>query len=240
MNIVALILAGGLGLRMNQDGEKPKQFFVLGEKPILIHTLEKFEDKQCINAICIVCLPTWEEYLESLIMRYKLKKVRWIVPGGETRQDSVYHGLCKLEAECPEDTVVVVHDGVRPFVTIDMITNSIKIAVQGQSAMTGLQSTDTIVTSPDGLTAKNAMDRNSTFTIQTPQTYRLGYGLDLYRRAMDRGILNSINCCELFIAMGESVQIVNGRKTNIKLTTQDDIAYLQFLHSIFVDPERDK
>ena len=235
MSSVALILAGGLGLRMNQEGEPPKQFFILGEKPILVHTLDRFEAHPDIEATCIVCLPTWEEYLENLIRRYKLKKVRWIVPGGELRQESVYNGLCELEKEYPPDTVIVVHDGVRPFITSEIINRNIEIALTDKPAMTGLCSTDTLVTSTDGTTAEKAVDRNSTFTIQTPQTYKLGYGLNLYREAMENGIMNSINCCELFIAMGESVNIVNGRKTNIKLTTQDDIAYLQFLHSIFFE-----
>jgi 2-C-methyl-D-erythritol 4-phosphate cytidylyltransferase len=237
MSVVALILAGGLGLRMNQEGEPPKQFVVLGEKPILIHTLERFEAHPYIDATCIVCLPTWEEYLLNLIKHYKIKKTRWIVTGGELRQKSVYNGLCELEKKYPPDTVIVVHDGVRPFITSEIITRNIDVAMTGGSAMTGMRSADTLVTSPDGSIAKTAMDRDSTFSIQTPQTYMLGYGLNLYRKAIERGIHNSINCCELFIALGETVSIVNGRKTNIKLTTQDDIAYLEYLHSIFSDFE---
>ena len=237
MTVISLVLAGGLGLRMHQEGELPKQFFVLGEKPVLIHTLERFDAHPDVDSTCIVCLPTWEAYLKNIVMRYRIKKARWIVSGGETRQESVYNGLCKLENVCPSDTIVVVHDGVRPFVTAEIISNCIEVTMRGTSAMTGLLSTDTLVSSQDGSSASTAMDRNSTYTIQTPQAYRLSYGLDLYRKAIKKGIKNSINCCELFIAMGETVQIVNGRKTNIKLTTPDDIAYLQFLHSIFTDSE---
>ena len=234
MNI-ALILAGGLGLRMNQEGEPPKQFYVLGEKPVIIHTLDRFESHHDIDAVCVVCLPTWEVYLRSLIESYGIKKTRWIIAGGETRQSSVYNGLCTLEKECsPQDTIIV-HDGVRPFITTHIISQNIATANEHGNAMTGMRSTDTLVSSHDGRSAAHAMERDSTYSIQTPQTYNLGYGLDLYRRAYASNITSAINCCELFIELGEQVYIVDGRKTNIKLTTRDDIAYLRFLHTIFVD-----
>lgn len=234
MNI-ALILAGGLGLRMNQEGEAPKQFFVLGEKPVLIHTLERFEKHPEIDAVCVVCLQTWEGYLEDLIKHFGIKKVRWIATGGDCRQASVYNGLCVLGRDCSPNDIIVVHDGVRPFITSEIISQNIKTAIQYGNAMTSMQCTDTLITSHNGKTAEYAMDRNSSYSVQTPQTYSLGYGLNHYRRAYEMGNTNTINCCELFISMGETVYIVNGRKTNIKLTTRDDIAYLKFLNSLFSD-----
>jgi 2-C-methyl-D-erythritol 4-phosphate cytidylyltransferase len=236
MNI-ALILAGGLGIRMNQEGEPPKQFFVLGDKPVLIHTLERFEKHPEINAVCVVCLQTWEEYLDRLINHFGIKKVRWIVTGGDSRQASVYNGLCVLEKDCELDDIIVVHDGVRPFITSEIISQNIRIAKEYGNAMTSMLCTDTLITSHNGKTAEYAMDRNSSYSVQTPQTYRLGYGLNHYRRAYEMEKTNTINCCELFISMGETVYLVNGRKTNIKLTTRDDIAYLKFLNSIFNDDD---
>lgn len=236
MNI-ALILAGGLGLRMNQDGEPPKQFFVLGEKPVLIHTLERFEKHSEIDAVCVVCLPTWEDYLEGLVKHFGLKKVRWIAAGGDCRQASVYNGLCALGKACSLEDIIVVHDGVRPFITSEIISQNIKTAIQYGNAMTSMRSTDTLIISHDGETAEYAMDRDSSFSVQTPQTYSLGYGLKNYRCAYEAGKTNTINCCELFIGLGETIHIVNGLKTNIKLTTRDDIAYLKFLNSIFHDAD---
>ena len=238
MKTVALILAGGLGLRMNQDGEPPKQFYRLGEKPVLIHTLERFEQHPEIDIICVVCLPTWEGYLREVMTHYKLNKARWIIAGGSCRQESVYNGLCALENMCSPDTMVIVHDGVRPFITAGIITQNIKTAIEHGNAMTGMRSTDTLISSQDGLISRSAMERDSTFTIQTPQTYRLDYGLELYRRAIACGLTNTINCCELFIALGERVYIVSGRKTNVKLTTKDDIAYIKFLNSILIEQEK--
>lgn len=236
MNI-ALVLAGGLGLRMNQSGEPPKQFFELGDKPVIIHTLERLDKHGAIDAICVVCLSTWEDYLKDLIGKFAIQKVRWIVNGGECRQASVYNGLCELERECSHEDIIVVHDGVRPFITSEIIDQNINMAIEYGNAMTSMRSTDTLILSKNGKTAEYAMDRNSSFSVQTPQTYRLGYGLNLYRRAYEAGRENTINCCELFIEMGETIYIVNGRKTNVKLTTQDDISYLRFLNSIFHENE---
>jgi 2-C-methyl-D-erythritol 4-phosphate cytidylyltransferase len=131
------------------------------------------------------------------------------------------------------DDIIVVHDGVRPFITPEIIGENIKTAKEYGNAMTSIRSTDTLISSTDGKSSESAMERDSTFTVQTPQTYRLDRGLGLYRQAYQAGRVNTINCCELFIEMGEKVFIVNGRKTNIKLTTTDDIAYLKALHMIF-------
>jgi len=229
---IALILAGGLGLRMNDEGNQPKQFYTLGEKPIIIHTLEKFSLHPMINAICVVCLHTWEDYLRDLINKFGLKKINWITSGGDSRQASVFQGLCLLENVCSLHDIVVVHDGVRPFVTSSLIKRSITTTETLGNAMTSIRCTDTLLNSPDGKTASYAMERNNTYSVQTPQTYRLGYGLALYRRAYELGKTETINCCELFIELGETIYMINGRKNNIKLTTRDDIDYLKYLNTI--------
>jgi 2-C-methyl-D-erythritol 4-phosphate cytidylyltransferase len=230
----ALILAGGLGQRMNQEGEPPKQFFKLGEKPVIIHTLERFERHPEIDAVCVVCLPTWEEYLHDLVEHFRLKKVTMIVQGGDVRQASVFAGLCELEKYFSPEDIVMVHDGVRPFITKRIISENIRVTRECGNAMTSLQSTDTLVASSNGgVWSEQAYVRDHTFAVQTPQTYTLGFGLEMYRKAYSEGRIKTINCCELFIEMGEKVYIVEGRKSNIKLTTQDDIAYLKFLQTIF-------
>lgn len=232
MNI-GLLLAGGLGLRMGQGTELPKQFFQLADKPVLIHTIERFEAHPDIDALCIVYLPTWEGYLQECLKHYGVKKVRWLVPGGDIRQQSVFNGLCALEKDCSPDDIVLVHDGVRPFITADIITDNIETARESGNAMTGMRSTDTLVNAPDGHRADSRMERDNTFTVQTPQTYPLGYGLGLYRRAYEQGKTATINCCELFIELGEPIYLVPGLKTNIKMTTEEDIAFLKALHAIY-------
>lgn len=233
MNI-GMILASGLGLRMGECLDLPKQFYKLADKPVLIHTVEQFERHPQVDAVCVVYLPTWEDYIQECIDKYGIQKVRFLVPGGDTRQQSTYNGLCALEKHCAPDDIILVHDGVRPFITQDIITDNIRTATEYGNAMTALRSTDTLVCAPDGRSAVAAMERDNTFTVQTPQTYPLGFGLRHYRRAYEEGRTNTINCCELFIEMGEQVYIVNGRKTNIKMTTEDDIAFLSTMHHLYM------
>lgn len=232
MNI-GLILAGGLGVRMGQSSVLPKQFFELADKPILIHTLEIFERHPDIDAVCVVYLPTWEGYLEECLKAYGIKKVKWMVPGGYVRQLSVFNGLEELEKHCPEDTIVLVHDGVRPFINKEVITNNINMVKEKGNAMTATRCTDTLVSSPDGSGADAAMDRDNTFSVQTPQSYPLSYGLQLYRKAYELDMKFTINCCELFVALGETVHLVTGTRNNMKLTTEEDIAFLQAMHKIY-------
>lgn len=230
---VALVLAGGLGLRMGQSSHLPKQFFRLADKPVLIHTLEIFQNHSEVDAIVVVYLPTWEGYLQECLNNYGISKVKWLVPGGSVRQESVYNGLCELEKHCTPKDIVLVHDGVRPFITYDLITQNIEMVKQCKNAMTATRCTDTLVLSDQGTAANQAMVRDNTYSVQTPQSYFLGYGLEKYRAAYQAGKTQTINCCELFIEMGETVNLVMGRKNNMKLTTEEDISFLKAMHQIY-------
>lgn len=232
-HIVALILAGGLGNRMGKSLEMPKQFYKLTEKPLLIHTVEIFEKHPLIDQICIVCLESWEEYLRECLDAFGIKKARWIVSGGSVRQESVFNGLVALEPHCSPDDIVLVHDGVRPFIGDDLITANIEAVKEYGSAMTSNRSSDSLLISKNSADSSEALQRDSVFFVQTPQSYRLGRGLESYREAYRQGIRESINCCELFISLGQSVRLVPGLKTNIKLTTAEDIHFLHALYDIY-------
>lgn len=230
---IAVILAGGLGNRMGDSIDVPKQFYALKDKPILIHTLEIFEKHPEIDAICVVCLPSWEDYLDECVAKYGLGKVKWVTQAGEVRQRSVYNGLLALEGYAAPDDVVVVHDGVRMFIGPDVISNNIRTARECGSAMTSIRNSDSLLISRDSQFSDRAHDRDSVFMVQTPQSYLYGQGLDLYRQAYEQGITNSINCCELFITLGRRVCLVPGLKTNVKITTSEDIEFLHALHEIY-------
>jgi 2-C-methyl-D-erythritol 4-phosphate cytidylyltransferase len=230
---IALILAGGLGHRMGTSIEIPKQFYKLTDKPLLIHTLEIFENHPQIEAICVVLLEGWEPYLRDCLDNFGIQKVRWIVAGGSMRQESVFNGLAALKDHCSPDDVVIVHDGVRPFIGADVITANIEAVKEFGSAMTSIRSSDSLLVSHDSTDSSEALDRDSIFLVQTPQSYRYGRGLDAYEEARRRGIENSINCCELFITLGQKVHLVPGLKTNTKLTTAEDIDFLHALHAIY-------
>ena len=121
---VALIFAGGSGTRMNTKS-KPKQFLELHGKEIIIYTLEHFERHPEIDAIAVVCIADWIDYLKSIIRKHGIDKVKWIVPGGETGQDSIFNGLEAIHKDCPEDSVVLIHDGVRPLINRELISDNI-------------------------------------------------------------------------------------------------------------------
>ena len=227
---VALILAGGLGIRMGDAVNVPKQFYQMTDKPLLIHTVEVFENHPDIDLIQIVCLDGWEEYLWNCLDKFSIQKVADIVTGGATRHQSVHNGLKSLESICSGHDIIIVHDGVRPFINATLLSRNIEAVRENGSAMTSIQSSDSLLISKDSNSSSCALVRNSVFLVQTPQCYRYERGLSAYNDAPTRGIASCINCCELFIALGQTVHLVPGLKTNIKLTTAEDI---DFLHAIY-------
>lgn len=229
----ALILAGGLGNRMGVSLDFPKQFYKLTDKPVLIHTLEIFEQHNEIHDIVVICLETWEKYLRGCLDNFGIRKVTNIVAGGATRHQSVHNGLLALKASARPDDIVVVHDGVRPFISPSLISANIAAVHAFGSAMTSIRSSDSLLISTDSNTSSQALERDSIFMVQTPQCYRFQRGLAAYDKAKANGLPDSINCCELFVSLGQSVYLVPGLKTNVKLTTGDDIAFLHALHAIY-------
>lgn len=230
---IALVLAGGLGNRMGSSMDLPKQFYKLTDKPVIIHTLEIFQNHPEIDAICIVCIETWERYLRGCIDNFGITKVQCIVPGGNTRHESVEHGLNALKSLANPDDIVVVHDGVRPFITPGLVSTCLQHTREHGSAMTSIRSSDSLLQSDGSMTSSHALERDSIFLVQTPQCYRYQRGIGAYEEARSKGIANSINCCELFVTLGQNVHLVPGIKTNVKLTTSDDIAFLHALHAIY-------
>jgi 2-C-methyl-D-erythritol 4-phosphate cytidylyltransferase len=230
---IAVILAGGTGNRMGGRINLPKQFYLLNGKPILVHTLEIFEKHPEIHGICIVCLPEWFDKLSEYVCQYKLSKVKWYAEAGKIRQQSVYNGLLAVEDVCGDDDVAVIHDGVRLFIKPALISANIQTARECGPAMTSIRNSDSLLISRDSHQSNEALERDCVFMVQTPQTYRYRFGLDIYRSAYEKGITSSINCCELFVTMGHPVFLVPGLKTNVKITTAEDIEFLHALHQIY-------
>ena len=140
MNI-AIIFAGGTGQRMGT--EIPKQFLKIDRKPIIIHTIEKFEKNENIDAIIISCLETWIPKLEKLVKQYNIKKVKSIIPGGETGQLSIFNGINTAYKMFPKESIVLIHDGVRPFIDNNLINENIKTTKEKGSAISCVKSTET-------------------------------------------------------------------------------------------------
>ena len=144
MNI-AVIFAGGVGSRMHSK-ERPKQFLEMYNKPIIIHTLEHFQNHSMIDAIIVVCIESWIPYLNDLLYKFRIEKVKKVVAGGKTGQLSIYNGLkAAKEVACTEKAIVLIHDGVRPLITEKLITDNIEAVLKYGSAITTAKVKETIL-----------------------------------------------------------------------------------------------
>lgn len=223
MNI-ALIFAGGAGKRMNTHGI-PKQFLELYGKPIIIYTLEKFEYHDEIDGIVIACLKDYIPKMWKLLNQFHISKVQAIVPGGDTGQESIYNGLCKINELFPSNPIVLVHDGVRPLVDPSTITKAIACVREHGSAVTVTPATETIITenssTQDGELG-NILDRASCKVAKAPQCFYAAELLEAHRKARQEGLDNFIDSASLMRHYGHSLYEVEGRTENIKITTPVD------------------
>lgn len=238
---VALIFAGGSGVRMNSRG-KPKQFLRLYGKEIIIHTLENFQNSKLIDAIIVVCKACYIDFLNKLLGKYELDKVKWVVSGGETGQESICNGLFELEKHCKDDTVVLVHDGVRPFVNDVLIEKCIESVLCFGSAVTVVPAIETIVTIEkkfenempdiDGGVIKTIKDRSECFHAKAPQCFFLKDLLAAHRKAIKDGNFRMIDSASLMQFYGATLHTVRGDFDNIKITTPSDFYIFRALYDV--------
>lgn len=221
MNI-AVIFAGGTGTRMNSK-DKPKQFLKMHDKPIIIHTLEKFQNNENIDAIVIACIKQWINHLLQLIEYYHISKVKRIVPGGETGQLSIYAGLnaAKDIAE-GKNAIVLIHDGVRPLINDDVINKNIESVMKNGSAITSVNVTETIMEINDDASIKYIPDRTHSILARAPQSFLLDEILDVHNKALLEGKKDFIDSCTMMNYYGKKMYLVDGPIENIKVTTPQD------------------
>lgn len=228
MNI-ALLIAGGSGNRMGQD--IPKQFMHVDNCPIIIHTLMAFQQHPDIDAIAVVCLQGWETVLQSYANQFMINKLKWIFPGGNCGQQSIRNGINGLkENGCKDEDLVLVHDGVRPLVSQEIISSNIAVCKAYGNAITGIQCREAILESEDGFVSETSIPRDKLIRTQTPQTLQLGSLIKIHEEAERRGIYNSVSSCTLMASLGGiSMHLVPGSEKNIKVTTVEDIEILKAL-----------
>ena len=222
MNI-ALIFAGGTGVRMNTK-TKPKQFLELNGKPIMIHTLDNFESHPEIDAMAVVCLEEWIPYTRELLTRYRIEKVRWVVPGGETGQQSIRNGLTALweDPSVPNDSLVLIHDGVRPLINADTIHKNITCAKEYGNAITVTPATETIINVTPADEVSDILDRSKCRMARAPQTFRLVDIMNAHKKAERDRNGTMIDSAMLMSHYGATLHIVEGPFENIKITTPSD------------------
>jgi len=221
MNI-GMILAGGKGTRMGMV-DKPKQFLDIYGKPVIVHTIEVFDTHPEIDSIAIVCLKEWCEDVKIWVRKYELNKVKWIIEGGETRQESTYAGLCGISRECKDDDIIVIHDAVRPLVSHRIISDNIKFAAKYGAVDTVIPTADTIVRSVDGQTIYDIPVRKELYIGQTPQSFKFSIIKRAHEFAKESNIEEVTDDCKLVLKYGQKVYCVQGDKLNLKITTLEDL-----------------
>lgn len=220
----AVIFAGGVGRRMS-GSQIPKQFLEAEGKPILVHTLEYFQNSASIDKIVISCVRDWIDYTKQLVDKYALTKVVSIVPGGETGQLSIYNGLAEAAkfSTC-EDDIVLIHDGVRPLISLDLIDENVRTVKEYGSCITCVKVIETIVESQDQHSIKTVYERDPMLVAKAPQSFRLCDILAAQEKALAEGMTTAIDCCTLMASQGFPLHMIMGDYKNIKITTPIDYA----------------
>ena len=230
MNI-ALIIAGGSGHRMNQD--IPKQFINVYDKPILIYTLEGFQRHPEIDAIEVVCLDGWHDILWAYAKQFNVTKLKWVVSGGNSGQESIRNGVYNLEGKCSKDDVVIIHDGIRPMIDDTVLSDVIVKCKQYGNAVTSLPYNEQIFRVKDDKSTNEYIPRETLRRVSTPQAYNFGKLDWAYHEAFEKeiGIYGSSYTNTMMVDLGETLYFAAGSYRNIKLTTKDDLemfkAYLK-------------
>jgi 2-C-methyl-D-erythritol 4-phosphate cytidylyltransferase len=229
-NHIGIIFAGGIGKRMGQN-QIPKQFLLVEEKPIIIHTLEYFQRHKAIDDIYIACVADWREHLEELLEHYEMTKVRKVVDGGETAQHSIYQALTAARTERAGDAIVLVHDGVRPFITAPLITELIQSVESYGSGITCTPCSETIIESEDGVNVGHVPLRKNTWAAQAPQAFRLDELIAVHDEIRCNNPLYSdmVDACTMYRQLGRPVHMVHGNKGNVKITNPEDVYILEGL-----------
>jgi len=216
----ALIFAGGTGQRMNSKS-KPKQFLELHGKPILIHTIEHFENHPDIDYICIVCLQSWIDELYKNLKKYGISKVRWVTAGGNTGHESIYNGLKVMSEDCKDDDIVLIHDGVRPLITGELISQNIDAVKKYGNAITVEKAIESIAEFDENDMITEMPPRDFVGVAKAPQSFYFKDIWEVHKRAKEDGFL-SIDPSHLMNHYGYRLHKINSTPYNIKITTPSD------------------
>lgn len=220
MNI-ALIIAGGTGVRMGAD--IPKQFINVNGKPVIAYALETFEKHDEVDVIAVVSVDNWKDEVLSYRNRYNITKLKHVYSGGNTAQESIRNGLFALEACYDSNDFVLISDSVRPLVSADIITDSLKKARECGISMAAIPCSDAMFVTEDGKITTEEYPRDNLRRTQRPHCFRLGKACEIHRKAVELGIENSTCTTAIAVRLGEKIALSMGSERNLKLTTSEDV-----------------
>ncbi len=228
--IFAAVLAGGSGKRMH-TADMPKQFLPLGERPVIIHTLEKFLTCSRFEKVYVGMHPDWVDYMRDLVQRYVpgFADRICVVPGGSDRNGTIFNIIHSIEETYgqSDEHVIVTHDAVRPFVTIRMIEENIDAVLRCGAVDTVVPAVDTIVVSEDGKVISQIPNRAQMYQGQTPQSFRISLLKELYASLSEEEKEILTDACKICVVRDYPVQLVQGADTNLKITTPGDYKIAQ-------------
>ncbi|NBH84650.1 2-C-methyl-D-erythritol 4-phosphate cytidylyltransferase [bacterium C-53] len=230
---VALILAGGTDPRFQMT--VPKQFVNVFNRPIIVYTLETFQEHPDIDSIMVSCLDGWQEMVKAYAKQFNITKLKWVITGGEDGQASARNGILALKDECRADDIVIVHDSIRPFVSEEIITDSIRVCRVNGMGVAAMRSMDTIMRTSDGYTGTDSISRYAIVRIQTPQAYRMDRLLDVHKKALEMGITGEVDTNSVVARLGEKVYFSKGSDLNLKINTLEDVEMFKALYRMQQD-----
>ena len=223
MKNIAVIIAGGVGSRMGQD--IPKQFINVYDKPVLIYTLEGFQNHPLIDEIEVVCIDGWHDVLWAYAKQYKITKLKWVVSGGKTGQESIRNGVYNLEGIADKEDNIIIHDGIRPLVEDAVLSDVIIKCNKYGNAVTSLPYNEQIFVIDNEISTVKYIPRETLRRVSTPQAYKFGILDEKYHEAFEKGIgiHGSSYTNTMMVELGERLYFAMGSDKNIKLTTKDDL-----------------
>lgn len=236
MKTIAIIIAGGKGSRMGLD--IPKQFVNINDKPVIIYTLEAFQKHPQIDYIEVVCIEGWEDTLKKYCKQYGITKLKWIVPGGNTGQESIRNGVYNLIDKVKDDDNIIIHDGVRPMLDEEIISDVIVKCNQYGNGVSSMPYNEQIFLKDNEESTIKYIPRETLRRVVTPQAYKFGKLNWAYHKAFAEniGISGSSYTNTMMTELGERLYFAAGSDKNIKLTTVDNLAIFKALLNAYDDP----
>lgn len=208
----------------------PKQFVNVFNRPIIVYTLEAFQRHEAIDAIMVVCLNGWQEMVNAYAKQFEINKLKWVISGGDDGQASARIGILALQDVCLSDDVIILHDSIRPFVSEEIITDSIRVCRVHGMGVAAVRTMDTIMKTRDGKVGTESLSRSSIIRIQTPQAYRMHRLLDIHKKAVEAGIVGEVDTNSVVSRLGESVYFSKGSDLNMKINTVEDVEMFKALY----------
>jgi 2-C-methyl-D-erythritol 4-phosphate cytidylyltransferase len=225
---IGLILAGGFDPGFQMD--IPKQFVIVENRPVIVYTLQVFQNHPEIDMILVSCLSGWQEMVKAYGKQFNISKLAKIVEGGPDGQESIRRGVVWLTEQCRPDDVVVIHDAIRPLVTDDLITDSIRTCREKGMGVAAVRSMDTVMLTIDGQSGRESISRYHIRRIQTPQSYRLEYLEHVHQEAIEKNVLHCVDNNSMLARLGETIHFSKGSDFNIKLNSVEDVEMFKALY----------